>query len=255
MQNRNVETINVLLAAGANPNITDMDGYTCLHDAVDVECNKEALKAIIDHGVNKNAANKKGVTPLMQALQVGNINAINVLLNAKADPNIDKDGDTCLHRAVRGQCSKEILQSVICYGVNVNATNKNSVTALKLAYQMGNEDAISELLKAGADPNIVDEAGETCLHTAIRSKCSQKHVEALITQGADVSAKNGNSETALRLAVQMKYSDAVIVLLKAGADLGIETDIDENDLDSDENDLDIDKNDYTYLDHIVGEFI
>ena len=132
----NVDTINVLLSAGADPNIMDADGYTCLHDAVDVGCTKETLKAIVGCSANINAANKKGVTPLMQALQIGNINAINLLLNAEADLNIvDKDGDTCLHRAIRGRCSKEILQSLICYGSNVNATNKSSVTALNLAYQ------------------------------------------------------------------------------------------------------------------------
>ena len=218
----NVDTINVLLAAGADPNITDAGGYTCLHDAVDVGCNKETLKAIIDHGANINAANKKGVTPLMQAFQVGNINAISVLLDAEADLNIiDQDGDTCLHRAVRARCSKEILQSVIRCGANVNAANKSSVTALRLACQTGNKDAINELLKAGADPSIVDEAGETCLHTAIRSKCSRKHLEALITHGADVNATNENSETAIRLAYQMGNEHAINELLKAGADPNI----------------------------------
>ena len=192
-QTGNKDAISELQKAEADPNISDADGYTCLHDAVDVRFNKETLQAIIDHGANINAANKEGVTPLMQAFQIGNINAINVLLNAEADLSIiDKDGDTCLHRAVRVRCSKKILHSVICHGANVNATNKSRVTALRLAYQTGNEDAISELLKAGADPNIVDEAGETCLHTAMRSKCSRKDLEALFTHVADVNTTNEN---------------------------------------------------------------
>ena len=158
----------------------------------------------------------------MQALQIGNINASNVLLNAEANLNIiDKDSDTCLHRAVRGWCNKEILQSVIRCCANVNATNKSSVTALRLAYQMGNKDAISELLKAEADPNIVDEVGETCLHTAIRSKCSSNNLKALITHRADVNVTNKNSVTALRLACQTGNEDAVSELLKAGADPNI----------------------------------
>ena len=211
----NVDAINVLLAAGADPNITDVDGYTCFHDAVDAGCNKETLTAIMNHGANIHAANKKGVTPLMAAVSKGNVDAIKVLLNARADR---KDCDTCLHRAIRSRCSKEILQILISHGADVNATNEHGVAALRLTYQTGNEDAINELLRAGADPNLVDEAGETCLHTAIRSKCSRKHLKALITHGADVNATNKNSETAIQLAYQMEHEHAIYELLKAGAD-------------------------------------
>ena len=214
----NVDAINVLLATGADPNITDVDGYTCFHDAVDAGCNKETLTAIMNHGTNIHAANKKGVTPLMAAVWKGNVDAIKVLLNAGADL---KDCDTCLHRAIRSRCSKEILQRVISHGADVNAKNEHGVAALRLTCQTGNEDAIIELLRAGADPNIVDEAGETCLHTAIRGKCSRKHLEALITHGADVNATNENNETALRLAYQMEDEHAINELLKAGADSNI----------------------------------
>ena len=231
----NADVINVLLAAGADPNITDADGYTCLHDAIDVGCTKETLTAFINHGANIHAANKKGVTPLMGAVWKGNIDAIKVLLTAGADR---KDCDTCLHSAIRNKCGKEILQRVISHGADVNAKNEHGVTALGVACQMGNKDAINELLKAGADPNIVDEAGETCLHITIRGRGSQKHLEALITQGADVNATNKNSVTALQVACQMKNEDAISVLLKAGADPAIK-----------------DKHDYTYLHQVVKSTI
>ena len=214
----NVDAIDALLAAGADPDITDVDGYTCFHDAVDAGCNKETLTAIMNHAANIHAANKKGVTPLMAAVCKGNVDAIKVLLSAGADR---KDCDTCLHSAIRSRCSKEILQTLISHGADVNATNEHGVAALRLTYQMGNEDTINELLRAGADPNIVDEAGETCLHTAIRSKCSEKHLEALITHGADVNATNENHKTAIQLAYRVSNEHAIYELLKAGADVNI----------------------------------
>ena len=107
---KNANAINVLLNADANPNTADADGHTCLHVAVIKECSKEVLQAIIDHGVDVNATNKRNQTALTIACINKDESAINVLLNARANPNItDADGDTCLHIAVIQECSIEVL--------------------------------------------------------------------------------------------------------------------------------------------------
>ena len=47
---------------------------------------------------------------------------MHVLLRAGADRTIkDAQGDTWMHYAVRGDCSKEALQSIIDQGDDVNA--------------------------------------------------------------------------------------------------------------------------------------
>ena len=229
--NSNEDAINVLLNAGANSNIADADGDTCLHNAVGKSaiadsaiaefegytclhrgnCSKDNLQAVIDYGADVNAANKHNITPSMQACENGDIDAINILLDAGADPNItDEKGTACIHHAVGGGCRKDVLLRLISRGTDVNATTKINRTALKIACLNRNEDAINVLLNAGADPNIADADGDTCLHTAVgnicitdpttgayegytclrHGGCRTENLQAMIDHGADVNALN-----------------------------------------------------------------
>ena len=222
-QRGNADAINVFLNAGADPSIADAGGNMCLHFAVKATCSTETLQAIIDHGADVNVANKDNVTALMIACQTGNASAINVLLNAGADPNISGfEAFTCLHYAVLGGCSKDALQTVINNGADVNATDKKNRSALNLACDIGNVDVIDVLLKAGADTNICEAFnGNTCLHDAVIASCSQETLKAIIDHGADMNAANKNGATALIIACQERIISAINVLLQAGGDPNI----------------------------------
>ena len=219
---RQHNSIKILLEAGSNPNIASNDKNTSLHVAVKAGCSKSTIYAIIDHGADVNATNKENVTALMTVSEKGNKNAINVLFNAGADPHIaDADGDTCLHYAVRTFRCTEVLQAIISHGLDVNATNKGNVTALMIACEKGNKDAMNVLLNAGADPDIADIDGDACLQYAARScKCTAV-LQAIISHGADVNATNKENVTALMIACETGSNDAINVLLNAGADPNI----------------------------------
>ena len=217
----NEDAIHVLLKFKADPDIN-----TCLHIAVVHDCTKEVIKKIINHGADVNAAKKKNITPLMNACRKGNIDGIDVLLNAGADPGItDADGHTWLHYASFGNCSSEFLQTIIKHGADVNATSKHNKTALIIACQKCNEDAISALLTARADTTIADTAGDTCLHAAVSENCTKEVIKKIINHGADVNAANKKNMTPLMNACQKGNIDGINVLLNAGADPGI-TDVD-----------------------------
>ena len=279
---RNQEFMYILLNAGADPNIADVDGYTCLHFAVQGRYCKEVIQALIDHGAKVNAANKQSLTALMIACWEGYTYAISLLLDAGADPNIalanesdffdtfilsksteqyrlnaaDKSGvtalmllmtchkgyvdaiyellnaganpniistkgNTCLHHAVYRMCCKEVLQTLIHHGTDVNVANKSGVTALLIACHQGNADAINVLLNAGANPNIVSTEGNTCLHHAVCVKCCKEVLKVLIDHGANVNATNSDQETALLMACWQGTLDSIVILLNAGADPNI----------------------------------
>ena len=218
----NIGAIGVLLNAGAKPDTADENRDTCLHDAVRENCSKKVLETMIHHGVDVNATNKRKESALMTACWMDNINAVNILLNARTDPNIALDnGDTCLHYAVRNDCCTEVIQALISYGGDVNATNEENETTLMIACHKGNTDVKNVLLNAGADPNIADADGDTCLHDAARNDCCTEVLQAIISHGGDVNATTKGNVTALMIACEKGNKDTINVLLNAGSDPNI----------------------------------
>ena len=102
-----------MLEQSADLNIADDNGSTCLSFAVYGGCSEGVLKTIIEHGSDVNATSKQK-TALQCACEKGNVDTINVLLNAGADPNIsDADEGTCLHHGARNDCCTEVLQAIL----------------------------------------------------------------------------------------------------------------------------------------------
>ena len=60
------DTIDVLLTAGADPDITNIDGVTPLHRAIRSRCSA-AVAALLDAGASPTLPNGNGSTPLHQA--------------------------------------------------------------------------------------------------------------------------------------------------------------------------------------------
>ena len=78
---------------------------------------------------------KNSFTALSSACEKRRVDAIHVLLKAGSDTNIaDKNGETCLMRAVDGDCSSEVLQAIIDHGADVNATNKTQSNCINFGY-------------------------------------------------------------------------------------------------------------------------
>ena len=101
------DSIKILLEAGSNPNIASTAKCTSLHLAVLSACSKKIIRTIIDHGANVNASNEDKVTALMIACHKDNIDAINIHMNAGADPNIaDGKEYACLMHAVDRDCQQ-----------------------------------------------------------------------------------------------------------------------------------------------------
>ena len=220
---RNTCIINILLNAGADPNIAATNGNTCLHYAADNDIPQEIVQAIIDHGADVNATNKTNQTALLLAYHKGKADIINTLLNAGADPNIAvTDGNTCLHYAAQDRFfPKEAIRAAINKGANVNATNHKNQTVVLLACKKGNTNIINMLLDAGADPNVADTNGYTCLHATAYCGVRQGVFQAIIDHGVDVNATNKQNQTALLVACTQQNTDLINTLLNAGADPSI----------------------------------
>ena len=75
------DVVRILLAAGANPNVTSEANYTTLHKAA-VHGNLDVVRMLLDHGADVHAVRDGGHTPMDDAKEKGHV-AIADLLRAR----------------------------------------------------------------------------------------------------------------------------------------------------------------------------
>ena len=115
------------------------------------------------------------------------------------------------------------VEEAIREGADVNAPWHRDITPLQRAASQ--PLIVEQLLKAGADPNLADEAGSTALHAAACHPGStplDRHdvMTALLKAGADPNARDHRGHTPLHDAAMIprETSGPVRLLLDAGAD-------------------------------------
>jgi ankyrin repeat protein len=151
-----MQSLALLIAAKANLNIGDQYGNTPLHHATLVGlC--ECMKMLLVAGANVQATNNRSLTPLHfpnDASAVGAIDAMSVLIDAKANVNQgDNVGDCPGHWAARhGRI--ENLKFLLARGARINLRNHAGKTMLFVAAEARRDDVVAVLLDAGAATNI-----------------------------------------------------------------------------------------------------
>ena len=162
--NEDIDCVIALTKAGANLNLRDSDEYgdTALHAAAVDGC-VEIVEFILEQKnesgeflVNPDITNNKGVTPLMRAVQGGNLECIVVLVAYGANPSRqDNDfGETAIHWAVRTNHADTVellLKHKDESGnlSNPDIANKSGITPLMYAAMRGYSSCVKTLTRAG----------------------------------------------------------------------------------------------------------
>lgn len=126
-----------------------------------------------------------GYSPLMYASTYGHLAALEVLLEAGADPEVACShlGKTALAFAVTARRFRlKAMRRLLAAGADPNARCTNGMTPLLLAIEQNYEDGVTTLLASGADPNLPDNLGRTPLRMAATRPKSMR--DALVTAGA-----------------------------------------------------------------------
>ena len=105
--------------------------------------------------------------------------------------------------------------------INVGYHDDRDATALQLAAETGEEEAVRLLLFRGADFNAKDNDGGTALHRAA-SKGHEHILRLLLEKGAYIESKTIFGHTALLDAASAGHLAVVRLLLEKGADIDVE---------------------------------
>lgn len=126
-------------------NLQTNSGTTCLHLAISKN-NYDIVKELIEtYKANCRIKDKKGYTPLHRAASIGSIPIIKLLVE-------------------KGK-------------ININAQDNDGWTSLHHALAEGHGDVAVLLVKLGADPNIVNNDGETPVKVAVDDKVAKYFTE------------------------------------------------------------------------------
>jgi uncharacterized protein len=226
-----LETVKVLLKAGAKVNETSEYGWTALLDATQNRFYQVGAY-LLDHGADPNIANEGGWTPLYIATDNRNIEGGDY-------PTRKPDMDHL-----------EFIKRLLAAGAKTNLRMRSSTeTRTVFTHQWLNEEGATPFLRAaqsgdlvlmklllehGADPNIATEHNVTPLMVASgigwvegvtyewSPKQSYDTVKFLLDLGANVNAQDTlDGRTALMGAAHKGRNDVIQLLVDRGADMSL----------------------------------
>ena len=222
------EVVKILLAHKAFEQSADGSRRTAMHIACSAEETKpDMIDLLRDQGLELDAKDDRGRTPLHHACRVGNIEVAKVLL--------------ALHVDI---CTKDSFERTPLY-----VAWQNGHTDLVKLLQSHHDQTSSpsqpipeslclplwSMAKLGYDQLVQDKPDKVCkeiqiqdpdtestpLHWAIRSKDDEKGLkiaEILLKAGASTSAIDDHGRTPLHIAAYKDYWEAAILLLEFNAD-------------------------------------
>ena len=164
------------------------------------ELDKDSLNAVVD-----------GMTPIMLASSIGNVEIIDLLFTQGADPN--KRGSrkrTALQYATEKN-HIEAAKRLLSYGADIDAYDNGQLTPLIMAANRNFTELGLLYTDKGADVNIQQSQGWTALIDAA-ARNNVKLVKALLDAGASQKFKTNKKLSALDYAKQYEYKEVVALL-------------------------------------------
>ena len=184
--NDDLEEVKARVMMRAKVNVRDKayDGISPLHAAVE-NGNIEMVQFLLDRGAKTNIRDFQKRTPLMMMDSDATPELLQLMIRYGAKTTlIDKEGNTLLmHFAENSE--PEILRYLLASGIPINAKNKDGETALMIAADNDQVETVKALLEAGADANLADNESETAIE-----KTTNAEVKSLLISFGAVAKSN-----------------------------------------------------------------
>jgi ankyrin repeat protein len=240
---KNTKIALLLLENGAKLGASDDQGNSELSHATR-NGSLSLTKLLVEKGAELEKANATGMTPFLWAAFSGSV-SVGLYLRKKGSviTAVDHDGFTALHWSsscnqvpfmgvLLGEALEDLnftapekaeiaelgpqLQSI---AFDIDSISERGETPLHVAANRGNSEAVSMLLKHGANFNARDESRRTALHHSVQFGEPKNEITMglfllLPTITTIMSAKDADGETALQIAVRKGYNRLVEILLQ-----------------------------------------
>lgn len=215
--NHDLESVRLLLLFGLDANAKDRDGSTPLYTATGHSFFDAAL-LLVKYGADSNlSAGPYGESPFAVSLTGSKSHFVHLYLQHGADPNqCMSNGDTPLTQAMNKSTPTGLVELMMVYEADVNAKNGRGETPLfKAVNDADRLDLVTILLDNGADPNMP--GPKIVLWPAVHHP---QILEILLERGSDLKRAPG----VLELATSINSRKAVDLLLKHNVDLNAKKD-------------------------------
>lgn len=210
----------------AHLNTGDDTGQTPLHYAVRTG-NTDAIYFLKEAGADLSVADTRGLTPLHYAAAANDVFTL-LFLSTLPGSKIDWDirsvglGETPLHLVSRLGAG-EMAGHLLTFGASFSSKDKEGMTPLLRAVSENNPSVFNFLINYMKQEKIHpdqhrDNNGWAAIHHAAKHFSSDA-IHLLLEAGADINLRTKNGETPLHIAVRTGGNTAVEALLAKGADV------------------------------------
>lgn len=225
---KDLEGVRTLLARGADPNppYEGYDGYTPLMFAAG-NGDPQMTRLLLEAGAVTEHRDHNGERALQWAARQSFLNPFRdnaecarLLLQAgsPADSAADRYGSSPLIDVSRYGSDPEMVRHLLAAGADPDRVDQSGETALYgAAGSPRDSESARLLLEAGADPNVrVSHRDRTPLHRAALHG-RPRTIRLLVEAGADIEAREAEGETALFVAAGRGHLEGVDMLMALGA--------------------------------------
>ncbi|MDF2964614.1 MAG: uncharacterized protein K0Q51_2 [Rickettsiaceae bacterium] len=196
---------------------------TPLHTAIN-EGNVEIVNILLQSNADRvTIVDSNNYTALKLALVKNDPNLIDLFIN-KQDINEKYVGHTLLYWVAKYGYT-EIVQKLLDLEASVNWDSSKGNTPLHIAAEEGHKDVIKLLIEKGAEIDAVGVSNYSALHFAVLYK-RYEAIKLLIDEGANVNFQDSKGYTPLHLAAKQGDEQSINLLLSSDV---INVNIEDND--------------------------
>lgn len=222
VKSKSLDVVAFLGRKGADINVTDNRGQTCLHIS-SWYGTPATTKYLLDSGLDVNIRGAFGNTPIMTACKRGSKEMFDLLLVKGANLHLSNNKDSsCLHLACMSVGNNaHIANELLDRGLKIDAKDKYHKTPAMYAISKVNVNTLKLILSRNASRYaVVRSIRSSLLHYACDIKDISTDIPKLLLEvGLPVNEQNSDRQTSLMCAAGHGNQALVDFLIHSGANL------------------------------------